>query len=45
METRHLHRLGQVGEFVQDNNTGSEQYSTTDSHNTYTLAPLKFGKL
>ena len=31
-ETRHLDRLGQLGEFEQDSNTDSEQESNTDSH-------------
>ena len=31
-ETRHLDRLGQLGEFEQDSNTASEQESNTDSH-------------
>ena len=30
-ETRHLDRLGQLGEFQQDSNTDSEWESNTDS--------------
>ena len=31
-ETRHLDRLGQLGEFEQDSSTDPEQASNTDSH-------------
>ena len=37
-ETRHLDRLGQLGEFEQESNTGSEQESNTDSHSARSKA-------
>ena len=37
-KTRHLDRLGQLGEFEQDSSTDPEQESNTDSHSARTVS-------
>ena len=39
-QTQHLDRLGQLSEFEQDSNTGSEQESSTDSHSARNKAQV-----